>query len=65
MSMRKSVTVTHYPEHRGKNDRRKVNCFIVVDRRKNPACRRRMSEIELEIKRASRVVKFLPNYYTV
>ena len=55
-------TITHYsPEKdRAKEDRRKVNTFILHDRRSGIGCRRRVAQIEMEIKAARRLVTFLP-----
>ena len=51
------------PEKRECNDRRRVSCFIMKDRRSGIACRRREQQREMERRIAMRKGRFFPAYY--
>ena len=56
---------THFiagPEKREGDDRRKINCYILKDRRSGVACRRRERQREIEFRIAVRKVRFYPEH---
>jgi len=56
---------THFiagPDKREREDRRRINCYILNDRRSGLACRRRERQRNIEFRMAVRKVRFYPEY---